>query len=93
MHATVPSVRVAAERRTGLIVAAILAAAALAAAAVLLEPPMTAAASTGSQAATAAVLPVGSVGESAVAGDPSVPSAASVFEGQSRSPEEPIPAF
>ena len=38
------------------------------------------------------MMPVGSVGDSAVAGDPSVPSAASVFEGKS-SPEEPVDAF
>ena len=82
-------------RRTGLIAAAVLAAIALAAAATLLDPGQGAAA-----AAPAAVLPtsavmvpVGIVGESAVSGDPSVPSAASVFKDWNRSPEEPSVTF
>jgi hypothetical protein len=49
--------------------------------------------SAGAQAATAAMVPVGIVGDSAVSGDPSVPSAASVFKDKSASEDEPVASF
>ena len=84
--------RASSPRRTALIAAAV---AALAAGAALLEPPERApwAASAGPQGAMAATVPVGIVGESAVARDPSVPSAASVFERSKAQVEEPPVTF
>ena len=83
MHATLPSFRATPARRTGLIVAAILVAAALAAGAALLQPPRGA---TGThrrarRARASRSMPVGGV-DSASPRDPSVPSAASVFQGK-----------
>ena len=82
-------------RRTGLIAAAVLAAIALAVAATMLD-----AGEASRTAAPAAVLPtsaamvhVGIVGEAVVSGDPSVPSAASVFKDRSAIPEEPSATF
>ena len=87
--------RAASERRFGLIVAAILAVGVLAAGAALLAPSGHAigAPSAGPQGAAAAVVPVGIVGDSAVAGDPSVPSAASVFKAHTPPSEEPVAGF
>ena len=94
MHAIPSSFRAAPARQAGLIVAAVLAAAALAAGAVLLEPQRASGSSSvGPQDAIAATVPAGIVGDSAVAGDPSVPSAASVFKDKSALPEEPVDGF
>ena len=81
--------------KTGLIVAAVLVSAALAAGALLLDPSQGAAwtSSAGPQGGIAATVPVGIVGESAVAGDPSVPSAASVFKDKNVLQEEPGVTF
>ena len=78
-------------RRTGLIVAAMLAAIALAA--VLLDRGQDSGAAVAAAVlpTSAAMVPVGSVGESSR--DPSVPSAASVFRDHSASPEEPSVTF
>lgn len=94
MHATTPSFRAAPARRTGLIFAAILVAAALAAGAALLQPPRGASGTSSSapESANIATMPVGGV-DSATPRDPSVPSAASVFQGKVVSPEEPVDAF
>jgi hypothetical protein len=80
-------------RRTGLIVAAMLAAIALGA--VLLDPgPDSRAAVPAAVLPTSAgMVPVGIVGESAVPGDPSVPSATSVFRNRGAVPEEPPVTF
>jgi len=94
MHAIASSFRAAPMRQAGLIVAAILAAAALAAGAVLLEPQRASGTSSaGPQDAIAATVPLGIVGDSAVSGDPSVPSAASVFKDKSVPSEEPVDSF
>ena len=89
MHASF-SHRVVSARTTRVIVATLIAVAALAGAGALLSPPPRNAwaSSAGPQAAAAAIVPVGIAGESAVVvGDPSVPSAASVFLGRSVPPE------
>jgi hypothetical protein len=83
--------RLGASRQAGLIAVAILAAVALAAAAVRFESPARAGSAAGPQGAVAAILPVGIVGESAVAGDPSVPRASAVFHASSAVAEE-LPA-
>ncbi len=95
MQAIPTSFRASPARRTGLIAAAVMAVAALAAAAALREPVERAswATSAGPQGGSAATVPVGIVGESAVAGDPSVPSAASVFERSGAKVEEPPVTF
>jgi len=96
MQATSSSFRALPRRRTGLILAAIvLAVTALASVAALLDPPKNPswAKSAGSGSAIGATVPVGIVGDSAVAGDPSVPSAASVFKDKSALPEEPVDGF
>ena len=94
MHA-IFSHRPVAARTTGLIVAALAAVAALTAAAALLSSPQrhALASSAGPRGAADAIVPVGIAGESAVAGDPSVPSAASVFLGRPVSPEEQTDTF
>jgi len=81
-------------RRTGLILAVALVAIALAAVA-LLDPGQDArgAAAAAVLPTSAAMVPAGIVGESAVSGDPSVPSAASVFRNRSAAPEEPSVTF
>ena len=80
--------------RTGLIAAAVLAAVALAAAAMLLDPGQDAsAAAPVAVLPTSAMVPVGNARDSAVSGDPSVPSAASVFKDGSGSAEEPPVSF
>ena len=92
MHATSSSTLGALpRRRTGLIAVAVLALATLAAAAALLDPGEEARVAT--PAAAAAMVPVGIVGDSAVSGDPSVPSAASVFKDRNSLPEEPVVGF
>ena len=84
MHAIPSSFRAAPARQAGLIVAAILAAAALAAGAMLLAPQRpSGTSSAGAAGAIAATVPLGIAGDSAVSGDPSVPSAASVFKDKS----------
>jgi len=95
MHATTFPRPAAPARHTRLIVAAVVVTAALAAAAVLFAPPPRAswAASPGSQGATAAIVPVGIAGESTVVGDPSVPSAASVFLDRPASTEAQVDSF
>jgi len=93
MQATQSGFRASPARRTGLIAAAALAVAALAAGAALLERSAGGRAAPAAPQAAAAVLPVGLVGHPTFAGDPSVPSAASVFERSSASPEEPIVTF
>ena len=95
MHATTFPRPAASARHTRLIVAALVAAAALAAAAVLFTPaPRTSwAAPQELQGATAAIVPVASVGESTVVGDPSVPSAASVFRDRPASAEAEVDTF
>ena len=93
MQATQTSPWLGASRQTGLIAVAILAAAALAAGAVLLEPPARAGSTSpaGPQGSVSALVPVGIVGDSAVAGDPSVPRASTVFRDSSGAVEE-LPA-
>ena len=84
MDASLSSAFRAPARRTWLIVAAVLAVGALATAAVLLEPAEGGALSV----PAAAGGPV-----QASVGDPSVPSAASVFRDRSATTEEPVVAF
>jgi hypothetical protein len=95
MHATTFPRPAASGRHTRLIVAAVVAAAALAAAAVLFTPPPRSswAASSDAQGVTAPVVPVASVGESTVVGDPSVPSAASVFLDRPAAAEAQVDTF
>ena len=94
MHATPLSRFVASGRHTRLIVAAVLGAAVLAAAAaVLMPPPRGSWAAADPQGAAAAIVPVGIVGESSVAGDPSVPSAESVFKGRTADSEAQADTF
>lgn len=77
------------KRRLGPIVVAVVAAAVLSAAAAMLAPPHHASvASPGPRGGTAAIVPTGIVGDSAVAGDPSVPRASAVFKGDAAAPEE-----
>ena len=94
MQATSFSHRGPPPRRTGLIAAAILVAAALAAGAALLQSPRgaTGTSSPGPESASIATMPVGGV-DAATPRDPSVPSAASVFQGKVISPEEPVDGF
>jgi hypothetical protein len=82
-------------RRAGLIATAVLAVAALAAGAALLDPGHEASASApaAAEAADSARVPMGIVGDPAVSGDPSVPSAASVFKDRIVSPEEAPVSF
>ena len=78
-------------RRTGLI--AVVVVAILAAAAALFEPGSGSRAATLAepQAAAGTMVPAGTVGETPESGDPSVPSAASVFrDGQFRAEEPPV---
>jgi hypothetical protein len=72
-----------------------LAVATIAVGAALLEPSARApeASSAGPHGAVPTVVPVGIAGESAVARDPSVPSASSVFERSRAEIEEPPVAF
>ena len=94
MLAIPSSFRAASARQAGPIVAAVLAGAALAAGAMLLAPQHPSlTSSAGAQAATAAMVPVGIVGDSAVSGDPSVPSAASVFKDKRAAEDEPVASF
>ena len=88
MHATFLSKSAASARNIGLVAAAVIGAAALASAAAMLGPPQRAASpsSAGPERGAAAIAPVGVAGESIIAGDPSVPSAASVFAGSSAAP-------
>jgi len=93
MQATSFSHRGPPPRRTGLIAAAILVAATLAAGAALLQSPGGATGtSSGPEGASIATMPVGGV-DVATPRDPSVPSAASVFQGKVISPEEPVDGF
>jgi len=94
MQATSSSFRGSPQRRTGLILAAVLTVAVLAAGAALLQPPSgaTGASSSGSEGASISTPPVGGV-DFAAPRDPSVPSAASVFQGKVISPEEPVDGF
>ena len=87
--------RAVAARSTGLIVAALVVTAALAAAAALLVSPQRPswAAAPGSQEAPPAVVSVGIAGESTVAGDPSLPSAASVFRDRAGASEATVDTF
>ena len=91
MLAIPSSSRAASARQAAPIVAAVLAAATLAAGAMLLAPPPRP--SWTSSSGAQAVVPVGIVGDSAVSGDPSVPSAASVFKDKSALEEEPVASF
>ncbi|MEP7301743.1 MAG: hypothetical protein ABI699_09460 [Caldimonas sp.] len=93
MHASHTFPRLAVSRQTGLIAVAILVAAALAAGAVLVEPPARAGSAADPKDAVRAMAPVGIVGESAVAGDPSVPHASEVFGNSSAAAEEPPATF
>ena len=94
MQAIPSAFRAAPARQAGLIVAAVLAAAALAAGALLLEPrPAFWTSSAGSEDVPVAPVPPGMSGDSAVSGDPSVPSAASVFKDKDVLPEEPVVSF
>ena len=80
-------------RRPGWIVAAAAAVAAIAVGAALNDPPARSpsASSAGSHGAIAATVPVGIAGETAVSGDPSVPSASSVFErSKAETEEQPV---
>jgi len=93
MQATSSSFRASPPRRPGLILAAIvLAVSALASVAALLDPPR-GPGSAGPEGAIGATVPVGIIGDSAVSGDPSVPSAASVFKDRNSLPEEPVVGF
>jgi len=95
MLAIPSSSRAASARQVAPIVAAVLAVATLAAGTMLLmpSPGPSWASSAGAPAATAAMVPVGIAGDSAVSGDPSVPSAASVFKDKIAPEEEPIASF
>ena len=95
MHASTFPRSAASTRHTQLIVAAVVAAAALAAAALLLTPSPLAswAALSGQRDPTAPPVPVGTAGASTVVGDPSVPSAASVFLHRPASDEAQVDTF
>ena len=87
MDATLSSPSRVPARRTGLIIVAVLVAAALAAGAMLFPPS--------ERGALSPPVPPVAIGDPAPAsiGDPSLPSAASVFRDRSTAPEEPAVTF